>query len=429
MTFASYPRAARIDTNSRKLYPSSPNQRAMLRQYALQIQHFSMIRSRWPLAALALMGTFISASLLWKSVAHADNQDKTKTFNLYAGGYTSKDGDGLYGLRFDAATGTLSDLRVVAPISNPDWLTLSPNGRTLYAGGTLNGKSGLTAFTLEDDGKLRAISQQESESNPVSLAIDATGKWLVGAYYNSGTWSIWPLESDGKVGPLKETFQHDGSGPNLGRQKTPHAHQAMISPDNKRIWIVDLGIDRAMIYDLDAQTGAVEPSVPAFAAVAPGSGPRHLVFGKKGQFVYVVSEMGDTVSVFQGARGVPGAIQTISTLPTDFTGYSTGAEVIISPDGKYLYASNRGYDSIARYAIQRDGTLKSLGWTKVGKEPRHFTFDPTGKWVLVGNQKERSISVFAFDKQTGDLTFSSKFEDVKIDPTCLVFGRQTVDGK
>ncbi len=384
-----------------------------------------MIRSRWPWAALALMGAFLSASLLWKSVARAEGKDpiENKTYDLYAGGYTSKEGEGLCALRFDAATGTLHDLRVVAQISNPDWLTLSPNGHRLYAGGTLAGKSGLTAFSVESDGELRAISEQVGADNPVSLAIDATGQWLVGAYYNSGTWSIWPLESDGKVGPLKETFQHQGSGPNAGRQQSPHAHQAMISPDNKRIWIVDLGIDKAMIYDFDAQTGAVKPSVPAFAAVAPGSGPRHLAFGRNGQFVYIVSELGDTVSVFQGARGVPGAIQTISTLPADFTGYSTGAEIVVSPDGKYLYASNRGYDSIARYAIGRDGTLKVLGWTKVGKEPRHFTFDPTGKWVSVGNQKERSISVFAFDAKTGELRFSSKFEGVKNDPTCLVFGK------
>ena len=197
----------------------------------------------------------------------------------------------------------------------------------------------------------------------------------------------------------------------------------MIAPNNKRIWIVDLGTDKAMIYDFDARTGAVKPSDPAFVAVAPGSGPRHLAFGKKGQFVYVVSELANTVSVFQGGRGVPGAIQTVSTLPADFAGYSTGAEILVSPDGNSLYASNRGYDSIARYAIQRDGTLKILGWTKVGKEPRHFTFDPTGRWLLVGNQKERSISVFSFDPRTGDLNFSSKFEQIKNEPTCLIFGK------
>ena len=127
--------------------------------------------------------------------------------------------------------------------------------------------------------------------------------------------------------------------------------------------------------------------------------------------------------VFQGGRGAPGAIQTISTLPADFTGQSYCAEITVSPDGKTVLASNRGYNSIARFAVRRDGTLKRLGWTKVGKEPRHFTFDPTGKWVLVGNQKERSISVFAFNAKKGDLTFSSKLEGVMNDPTRLVFGQ------
>ena len=383
-----------------------------------------MIRSRWPLAALILTGTFLSASLLYTSVARAEDKPngENKIFHLYVGGYTSKVGDGLCALRFDAATGTLRDVRVVAPLSNPDWLTLSPDSRTLYAGGAPDGKSGLSAFAVANDGDLREISAQVGD-NPVSLAVDATGKWLVGAYYNSGTWGIWPLQSDGAIGERMTLIRHEGNGPNAGRQQSPHAHQAMIAPDNKRIWIVDLGTDKAMIYDFDARTGAVKPSDPAFVAVAPGSGPRHLAFGKKGQFVYIVSELANTVSVFQGGRGVPGAIQTISTLPADFAGYSTGAEILVSPDGNSLYASNRGYDSIARYAIGRDGTLKILGWTKVGQEPRHFTFDPTGRWLLVGNQKERSISVFSFDPRTGDLNFSSKFEQIKNEPTCLVFGK------
>ena len=358
------------------------------------------------------------ATLLIPKTSHADE------LTLYAGGYTRNPGDGLCALSFNSQSGRLSNLRLAAPIRNPDWLELAPDGRYLYAGGTTK-SSGLSAFAIEPNGELREISSQPGDDNPVSLAVDATQKWLVGAYYNSGTWAIWPLEADGQIGPRKQIIQHEGSGPNQGRQKSAHAHQAIISPDNKRIWISDLGIDRAMIYDFDAQTGAVKPGQPTFAAVAPGSGPRHLAFGKSGQFVYVISEMGNTVSVFQGGRGTPGAIQTISILPDDFKSYSSGAEILVSPDGKYVFASNRGYDSLARFAVQRDGTLKRLGWTLVGvgKEPRHFTFDPTGKWVLVGNQKERSISVYAYDPKTGDLKFSSKLEGLLNEPTCLVFGK------
>ena len=376
-----------------------------------------MIRLRWPLAALALAGTFVCASFLIQRTARADS------LTLYAGGYTRNADDGLAAMRFDCATGTLSDLRLAAPLRNPDWLELAPDGRTLYAGGTLDGKNGLTAFAVEKDGSLRAISSQTADNNPVSLAVDATGQWLVGAYYNAGNWAIWPLQADGALGARQPLIRHAGSGPNQNRQKGPHAHQAMIAPDNRRIWIVDLGLDKAMIYDFDARTGAAKPSQPAFAAVAPGSGPRHLAWGKNGQFVYVVSELSNTVSVFQGGRGAPGAIQTISTLPADYSGPSYGAEIQVSPDGKFVLASNRGYDSIARFAVRRDGTLKRLGWTQVGKEPRHFVFDPTGKWVLVGNQKERSISVFAFDANTGDLTFSSELKGVMNEPTRLVFGQ------
>ena len=380
-----------------------------------------MIRLRWPLAALVLAGTFFCATAFFKRPARADSPAGELT--LYAGGNTRKAGDGLCALSFNPHTGVLSNLRLAAPIANPDWLELAPNGQTLYAGGTPDGKNGLTAFAVQSDGALRVISSQTSEENPVSLAVDATGKWLVGAYYGAGNWTLWPLDAEGVVGARQPLIQHEGSGPNSGRQEGPHAHQAIIAPDNTRIWIVDLGIDKAMIYDFDARTGAVKPSQPAFAAVAPGSGPRHLAFGKNGQFVYVISELANTVSVFQGGRGVPGAIQTISTLPADFKGYSSGAEILVSPDGKTVLASNRGYNSLARFAVQNDGTLKRLGWTQVGREPRHFTFDPTGRWVLVGNQKERSISVYAFDAKTGDLKFSSQIKGVLNEPTSLVFAK------
>ena len=377
-----------------------------------------MIRLRWPLAALAITGTFFCATLLFAKSAHAADANLT----LYAGGYTRKAGDGLCALRFDPKSGVLSDLRLAAPLKNPDWIELSRDGRTLYAGGIKDGM-GLSAFAVEKNGELRAISEWPGEDNPVSLAVDATEKWLVGAYYTPGNWAVWPLAADGTIGARKELIQHQGSSVDPRRQQGPHAHQAMISPDNGRIWIVDLGLDKAMIYDFDARTGAVRPSQPAFAGVAPGSGPRHLAFGQQGRMVYIVNEMGNTVSVFQGGRGAPGAIQTISTLPEDFAGRSYCAEILVSPDGRFVFASNRGYNSLARFAVARDGSLKRLGWTKTDKEPRHFTFDPTGHWVLVGNQNERSISVFAFDRKTGDLKFSSKLEGVLNEPTCLAFGK------
>ena len=375
-----------------------------------------MNRPRWPWAALALLGAFFSATLVWKSVARAD------ALTLYVGGYTRNPGDGLCALQFDPQTGLLSDARLAAPVDNPEWLALSPNGRVLYASGARDFKGGLSALAIESGGALREISRQTADDRPVSFAVDATGRWLVGAYYGPGTWAVWPLAPDGTIGERGPLIQHEGSGPNSGRQKSPHAHQAMIAPDNARVWIVDLGIDKAMIYDFDAASGAIKPSVPAYAAVAPGNGPRHLAFARRGQFAYVINELSSTVSVFQGARGRPGAIQTVSTLPADYDGKNTGAEVQVSPDGRFLYASNRGYDSIASFAIQSDGTLKLVGFAKTGKEPRHFTLDPSGKWLLAGEQQDRSISVFAVNQKTGELTFKSKFEGVLNQPTCLVFG-------
>lgn len=380
-------------------------------------QHFSMLRFRWPLFALALLVTFVLPTDVFHCAARADD------LTLYVGGYTKTDEDGLCALRFDSTTGILSAARVVAPLSNPDWLTLSPDHRTLYAGGARDGQSGLSAFAIENNGNLRPISQQISSESPVSLAVDATQKWLVGAYYNSGSWGVWPLHSDGTIGERARLIRFEGSGPNPSRQQSPHAHQAIISPDNKRIWICDLGTDKAIIYDFDAQTGAVTPSRPAFVALAPGSGPRHLAFKKRGGLAYVVGELNSTITVFEFANGQPRAVQTISTLPAGFAGQNTGAEISVSPDERFVLASNRGYDSIAVFQISREGRLFLQGHTKVSKEPRHFTFDPTGKWVLVGNQQTRSIEVFAFDKTSGKLTFQRKFDGVLNEPTCLVFGK------
>ena len=356
---------------------------------------------------------------------------------LYVGGYTPRAGDGLGALRFDTATGTLSDMRVVAPLRNPDWLTLNAAKNVLYASGTpaivtattdvatatTDKTGGLTAYAIGNDGGLREISRTFQPENPVSMVIDASGRWLVGAFYGSGNWGVWPLQKDGAVGECTVSVSHQGRGPDAARQSSPHPHQAMVAPDNRRIWICDLGTDRAMIYDFDAQTGAVEPSVPAFITLPAGSGPRHLTFAQSGQIVYILSELSNTISVVQGGRGRPGTIQTLSTLPANFAGASHAAEILVSPDGRFLYASNRGYNSIAQFAIGRDGTLKLVGFTPVGSEPRHFTFDPSGHWLLVGNQRERSIAVFTVNQHSGLLELNSRWEGVPNEPTCLIFGK------
>ena len=384
-----------------------------------------MIRLRRPLFALALLGACLWAALGQSSRAKAQirAKNRARTLPLYVGGNTREAGDGLGVLRFDLSTGTLSQSRVAARLHNPDWLTLSRDGRTLYAGGALDHRNGLTAFAVENDGSLREISSQPSDENPVSLAIDATQKWLIGAYYGSGNWGVWSLQNDGKIGERVALIQHRGSGPNLNRQASPHPHQAMISPDNSRIWICDLGTDRALIYDFDAKTGAVQPSVPASVALPAGSGPRHLAFNKSGGMTYVVNELNSTISVFEGSTGHPRLVQTVSTLPAGFAGANTGAEISLSPDGRFVLASNRGFDSIAVFQISREGRLFLESHTKVGREPRHFTFDPSGKWLLVGNQQSRSIEVFAFDAKSGKLFFQSRFSGVPNEPTCLVFGR------
>ena len=386
-----------------------------------------MICPRTLSTALLLLSALLPVTTLQTQKALADSPTAAPPTadspTLYVGGYTPRSGDGLGALRFGTATGTLSDMRVVAPLRNPDWLTINAAKNVLYASGTPAETGGLTVYAIGNDGGLREISRTFQPENPVSMAIDASGRWLVGAFYGSGNWGVWPLQKDGTVGERAVSVSHQGRGPDAARQSSPHPHQAMVAPDNRRIWICDLGTDRAMIYDFDAQTGTVEPSVPAFITLPSGSGPRHLTFAQSGQIVYILSELSNTISVVQGGRGRPGTIQTLSTLPANFAGASHAAEVLVSPDGRFLYASNRGYNSIAQFAIGRDGTLKLVGFTPVGSEPRHFTFDPSGHWLLVGNQRERSITVFTVSQQSGLLELNSRWEGVPNEPTCLVFGK------
>ena len=377
--------------------------------------------SRFIIAFTAL-GLLVAASALWLSLGRPA---RAQTRALYIGGYTKAEGQGIALAQFDAATGTLSAPRTVAPLSSPSWIVLAPGGRTLYA--LSEGKDGgVSAFGVESDRNLRLLNSQPVGGGLTHLSVDATGKWLAAAAYGAGQFALFPLENDGTIGAPAPAIQLEGSGPNAKRQSQAHAHQAVFSPDNTRLWVADLGSDRLWLYDFDAGTGALKPSYPAFVAPPPGSGPRHLAFKAKGGFAYVVSELGNTVSVFEFANGAPKLVQTISSLPPNFVGQSTAAEIAVSGDGRFVYASNRGSGKVASdiaiFAVSREGRLSSAGHTETGSEPRHFALDPSGQWLLAANQRERAITVYRVDKTSGALLFHSKLEGVPNEPTCLAWG-------
>jgi 6-phosphogluconolactonase len=350
---------------------------------------------------------------------------------VYIGTYTGGKSKGIYAARFDSATGALTTPELAAETKNPTFLALHPNGRWLYAVGEINNFGGtragaVSAFSIEQEtGKLTLLNQQPSGGGgPCHVAVERTGKCVLVANYGSGSVAALPLQTDGRLGEPSTTIQHHGSSVNPRRQAGPHAH--FITPDsaNRFALACDLGLDKVLVYRLDADRGGLAPNDPASAGIKPGSGPRHLTFHPNGKWVYLINEMGSTLTVlvYDAERGSLHELQTVATLPDDFKGENTSAEVQVAPSGKFVYGSNRGHDSIAVFAIDpKSGKLSLVERQSTqGKTPRHFALDPTGRWLLAENQDSNSIVVFRVDPKTGRLTPAGQKEEVG-SPVCAVF--------
>jgi 6-phosphogluconolactonase len=345
---------------------------------------------------------------------------------VYFGTYTNAKSKGIYVSRFDAVTGRLSTPELAAATRNPTFLAVHPNGRYLYAANEVSDASTVSAFELDAiTGKLTLLNQQTSGgSGACHISVDATGKCLLVANYGSGSITALPIHADGSLGEATTTIQHTGSGANPDRQAGPHAHFILPSPDNRFALNCDLGLDKVFVYRLDADASKLSPADPPFATVAPGAGPRHLTFSPDGKFIYVINEMASSISAFtyDATHAVMTEIQTISTLPKDFSGNNTAAEIAMHPSGKFLYGSNRGHDSIALFAVdQKSGRLAFVEYQSTqGRTPRHFAIDPTGRWLFAENQASDSVIVFALDQDTGKLKPTGQSLSLG-SPVCAVF--------
>jgi 6-phosphogluconolactonase len=353
---------------------------------------------------------------------------------VYFGTYNGAKSKGIYVSRFNSTTGKLGAPELAAEIANATFLAVTPGGNFLYAvsevdqiGGKPTGA--VAAFALDaKTGKLTPLNQQLSGGRgPCHIVVDATGKCLLVANYGGGSIAALPIHTDGSLGEAATILQHSGSSVNTNRQAGPHAHFILPSPDNRFTLDCDLGLDKIFINHLDAPAAKLTPADPSFVTVAPGSGPRHLVFSADGRFVYVINEMGGTVTVFASKAVIPSTpvlteVQTISTLPTDFSGKSTTAEIALHPSGKFLYGSNRGHDSIAVFAVdQQTGKLTFVEHQSTqGRTPRHFAIDPTGHWLLAENQGSDSVIVFALDPESGKLKPTGQTVSIGA-PVCAVF--------
>ena len=331
---------------------------------------------------------------------------------VYVGTYTDAGSRGIYRFEFDPATGAATAPTLAGEAENPSFLAVHPNGHALYAvneianfGGARTGA--VTAFAIQPGtGALTRLNQQPSGgADPCHLAVDGAGRDVLVANYTSGTVAVLPLDPDGCLRPPSVVRQHAGTGPNRARQEGPHAHEIVLDAAGAFAFAADLGADRIFSYRFGAASGSLEPSAPGSAALPPGSGPRHLAWHPSGRLAYVIGELASTVTAFRydAGRGALDPFQTVTTLPAGFSGANTAAEVAVAADGRFLYASNRGDDSLAVFAIDgASGALAPAGRVPTGgRTPRHFAFAGSGRWLLVANQDSDSVTIFRLDPATG----------------------------
>jgi 6-phosphogluconolactonase len=351
-----------------------------------------------------------------------------KTYRAYVGTYTTKtNSKGIYEIQFDSATGKMSAVEVAGDTKDPSWVVLHPSGKYLYSVNEMGKASTVSAFAIDSKhGKLTLLNQLPSlGEDPCYLSFDRTGKFLFVANYTSGTVAAFPILADGKLGEHTGLEQDSGTlGPNKERQDGPHAHFIAPSEQNRFVYVADLGLDRVLIYEFDSAKGTLgRVGTNTAAELKPGTGPRHIAFSNDGKFMYVVGEMESTVTVFANENQESfRAIQTERMLSSGFSGRNDAAEIEIHPNGKFLYASNRGHDSIVLYAIdQQSGLLRQIADVPTGgKEPRHFAIDPTGTFLLAENQLSDTIMEFRINPTTGELTPTGETLTVP-SPVCLVF--------
>jgi 6-phosphogluconolactonase len=358
-----------------------------------------------------------------------DTPSKSRYY-LYVGTYTSPTNKGIHAFRYDPAKLTLEPLGVVGEMQRPSFLTLSPNRRFLYAVSEVGygGKSEAYVYAFAIDpatGKLAFVNRQTSGGGGAChLVVDKTGKYLLVANYGSGSAASFSLKPDGSVGDQISKIQFEGSGPNSARQRGPHAHAVVLSPDNRFVFVPDLGSDRIQILRFDSSNGSLTPNSPSEVAVKPGAGPRHFTFLPDGRFAYVLCEMGSLVIVFRHDSSTGGLteVQSLSTIPDGFSAENNSAEIEVDSSGRFLYASNRGHDSIAVFSIDhQNGQLKRIQIESTqGRTPRNFTMDPTNAQLLAADQDSNRIVVFRRDAKTGELTPTGKAVDVP-SPVCLLF--------
>jgi 6-phosphogluconolactonase len=364
-----------------------------------------------------------------RALGNGEDWKESLTVQLYIGTYTTPPlgrAQGIYLADFDTHAGTLSDIKRVAEVENPTWLALDPTQRYLLAVSEHDNGRLVSFARFADTGELAMIDDQVTQGDgPCYVSVHPSGRYTFVANYGSGSLAVLPLDEDGSLEPTSDVIQHEGHGPNPERQEGPHAH--MIAPTRSGDFVLatDLGLDQVEIRRLDPTTGRLNLVDNGIVALHPGTGPRHFAFSPDERFVYVLGELDATISVFDFSEA--GATMTLrqtrGTLPADFSGQNSAAQIVVAPDGRFVYASNRGHDSVAICAVADDGSLQLVGHVATGgKTPRNIVLDPSGRWLLAANQDSDTVVVFRRDLETGQLAPVAAPVAVP-SPACLTFVR------
>ncbi|MFD1027870.1 lactonase family protein [Paraburkholderia sabiae] len=382
---------------------------------------------RWIIRGLTLMVSIAATQAFAQGTAAAPADG---VYDLVVGTYTGPKSEGIYVYRFDTKSGDATQVSS-AKTDNPSYVIASRDGRYVYSvneqpgdNGPAEQRGGISAFSFDaKSGQLTFLNRVSSDGNdPCYLSISPDGKYLTTANYSvaanpGGSFAVFPLQPDGHVGPSVLTVHHDGGGPVKGRQDNAHVHSTVFSPDGKYLFAQDLGTDKLYSYRYtpDGSRGLFGPTEKRYTDVKAGSGPRHLVFGADGKYAYLTSELSATVTVFAYDDGKLTQLQVVPMSKPGFKGKVGAAAIHLSPDGRFLYASNRGdANEIVIYAVDpTNGHIREVGrQSSLGKSPREFSIDPTGHWLIVGNQLSDTAYVFRRDPQSGLLEANPKRIDI-----------------
>jgi 6-phosphogluconolactonase len=373
----------------------------------------------------AWMTSTLLAALAIPLAARVAQRDRL----VFVGTYTGPSSRGIYAFRFNDTTGVLEPLGLAAETPSPSFLTASADGRFLFAVNETNSYNGersgsVTSFAIDAAaGRLKPISVQSTGgAAPCHLALDATERVLAVANYTGGTFVLLPVDNDGRLGPAAVTLTSAGSGPNRARQDGPHPQMVLFDATNRFLLGTDLGSDRVLVYRFDPTTPALTTAHAAFD-VPPGSGPRHLAFHPTEPLLFAVNELTSTVSTFiwDEAAGVLEGRGDEPTLPDGYADPNAAAGIVVHPNGRFLYASNRGHDSITCWGLSSDGQFALIDHAPTrGRTPRHFTIAPSGRWLVAANQNSESLAVFSIDEGSGRLAPAGDTISTG-SPVCVLF--------